>query len=278
MPPVLEADMHRGWFKVWRKWQDHEVASDPNGWLVLTHIFCEVRRQAKFNRVSGLTVGFGECDLTQDQLSQRTRLSRKAVRAALSRLVRYETIKMRPEKGQRQGHRRNIITVINWAVYNGAQPEQGQAPGAEGATAGNMQGNMQGAKPLEVKQLILEEGTTTPARDFDFRADFLDHYPKFSNGRLNVQGAERFWYGLKDHAAVKACVLAFADEVAKWPPEERRYLQSPLKWLETEAEHGFRIRREDWAGKSADVGRNKGLSRTFDTRAEQGDKFAGLGT
>jgi hypothetical protein len=136
-PPVASgSDMHRGWFKIWRKWRDHELAQDPNGWLVFTHILCEVRRQAKYNRSAGITVEPGECDLTQQQLSEATKLSRKAIRAALGRLERYETIETRPSKGQRQGHKRNIITVLNWHLYNGEQEDRGQSPEQNGAPKG----------------------------------------------------------------------------------------------------------------------------------------------
>jgi hypothetical protein len=121
---------------VWRKWRDHELAQDANGWLVFTHILCEVRRQAKYNRSVGATVEPGECDLTQQQLAEASKLSRKAVRAALERLVRYESIETRPSKGQRQGHKRNLIKVLNWHLYNGADSDKGQSPDANGASDG----------------------------------------------------------------------------------------------------------------------------------------------
>lgn len=152
-------DMHRGWFKIWRKWRDHELAQDPNGWLVFTHILCEVRRQAKYNRVAGITVEPGECDLTQQQLSEATKLSRKAIRAALSRLERYETIKTRPSKGQRQGHKRNVITVLNWRLYNGAQDGEGQSPDGNGAPSGPTKV----PSPKKGEKGKKEEKTTLPA-------------------------------------------------------------------------------------------------------------------
>lgn len=128
--------MHRGWVRLWRKWRDHEMASDPNATLVFLHLLTEARRDSKLNRRYGYTLQRGQCDLTQDQLAERTALTRKAVREALSRLEKYETI----VRGQQKGRQPAIITIVNFDRYNPDATDnghqEGHGNGQLGATPG----------------------------------------------------------------------------------------------------------------------------------------------
>lgn len=106
----------RGWVKLWRKWCDHEMASDPNATLVFLHLLTSAALDTYVNRRFGYTVQRGECDLTISQLAQIARLSRGAVREALTRLVKYGTITRSP----RHAHCPSITTIVNFNTYNHA--------------------------------------------------------------------------------------------------------------------------------------------------------------
>jgi uncharacterized protein YdaU (DUF1376 family) len=102
----------------------------------------------------------------------------------------------------------------------------------------------------EINSGVSGNGASTPEPPggFHFRVNFLDHYPKFSNGRKRVDNAERVWAGfaVEQQAACEVCVIEFAKSAARWPPEDKRFLPSPDKWLEENLEHGFAPRPEDW--------------------------------
>lgn len=127
-------DMHRGWVKLWRKWRDHEMASDPNATLVFLHLLTEARREPKVNRRYGYTLERGQCDLTLKQLAELTKLSVKEIRGALARLERYETIK----RGTQQGKQPAIITIVNFDTYNPDAPSEGSDTGSSGANKGQL--------------------------------------------------------------------------------------------------------------------------------------------
>ncbi|MCG3185491.1 MAG: hypothetical protein ICCCNLDF_03724 [Planctomycetes bacterium] len=143
-----------GWVKLWRSWRDHEVSRDAKAWLVLTHLLCRAAITPRVNRRLGYTLQPGQCDETEDQLAQATGLTRKEVRGSLARLGQYGTI----AKGQVQGQRRNVITLVNWAFYN-PTTENGAKDGAKKGPKKGPRKGQERANPEEVQEVK----TTTPA-------------------------------------------------------------------------------------------------------------------
>ena len=151
-PASIGESMHRGWVKLWRKWRDHEMASDPNATLVFLHLLTEARREPKTNRRYGYVVQRGQCDLTLGQLAEKTKLSIKEIRAAMTRLIRYETITRSEQKGKQPA----LTTIVNFDTYNPDTTPEGNQPGKSGAQEGQEAGTKR-ATPGEVEKGEKEE-------------------------------------------------------------------------------------------------------------------------
>ena len=226
-PPARSGeDMHRGWVKLWRKWRDHEMASDANATLVFLHLLTEARRSPKRNRRYGYTLERGQCDLTLGQLAKLTALSVKSVRGALDRLERYETI----TRGTQQGRQPAIITIVNFDRYNPDAPQGGNQPSDQRATIGQLP-----EKGETVKKL------STPALAVGFD-EFYSKYPR----KKDRVAAKKAWAKLnvEERARALDAVVAFAAAVAEWPAGERQFVKHPATWLNKGA---YDDDRAEWA-------------------------------
>jgi hypothetical protein len=156
LPPAQHGDdMHRGWVKSWRCSIDHEVSKDANAFLLMHHLLWEARREPKANRRLGVVVERGQCDLTQHQLAERSGMTRKQIRAALGRLVRYGTIRISYTKGQGRGRIHSIVTIANYERYQAASDPGAKEPSMGGPAKGHKR-----ASPLEGKKGEKVENTT----------------------------------------------------------------------------------------------------------------------
>lgn len=148
-PIVLDGAMNRGWVKSWRCSVDHEVSRDPNAFLILHHLLWAARRFPQHNRRLGVVIERGQCDLTQDQLCHLTGLTRKEVRAAIGRLVRYETVSISHVKGQGRGRIHSVITIVNYERYQQLPSEGAENTDAEGPAKGHKRASL-----LEVEKVL----------------------------------------------------------------------------------------------------------------------------
>lgn len=141
-----------GWLKLWRSWLSHEVSRDAKAWLVLTHLLCRAVWEPRVNRRMGYTLAPGECDETLEQLASATGLTYQAVKEAIKRLVKYETIK----RTLHHNPRRTITSLVNWALYQSDTPTT-----PENAPDQQPTNTRRTPDPEEVKNLSSEETTTT---------------------------------------------------------------------------------------------------------------------
>ena len=212
-------DMHRGWVKLWRKWRDHEMASDPNATLVFLHLLTEARREPKKNRRYGYTLERGQCDLTLGQLSELTSLSVKSVRGALDRLERYETIKRGTQKGKQPA----IITIVNFDTYNPDVSDKGNQRGDQGADKGQL--------PEKVEK---GKNTTPPRKSAGYTEDFeawWKHHPR----KIEKPNAFKEWRKLStdERAMALDYIEAYAEAWDTYDPDKvrRSFCPYPERWL-----------------------------------------------
>lgn len=162
-------DDRRGWIKLWRKWQKHEMASDPNATLVFLHLLMSAALDTYVNRRFGYTVRRGECDLTIEQLCRLTHLTRDSVREALSRLVRYGTLARSP----RNPHCPSITTIVNFNTYNPMTNSNPHQTPTEPPPNPHSTPRLEEVKKLEVKKL-----STITAPEVAVTQDALPKAPK----------------------------------------------------------------------------------------------------
>lgn len=136
--------MHRGYWRVWRKWVDHPVSRDTNAWHVMSHLCNAALVNPAKGRRGGYSLEVGESDLTHHQLELLTGLTSKAIRSALTRLVTLEVLTVRQVSGGQRGRNRNVYKLRNYAEYNGLAEPKGTNGDDERAQMGTGQGQAKG--------------------------------------------------------------------------------------------------------------------------------------
>lgn len=156
------------------------------------------------NRRMGYTLAPGECDETLEQLASATGLTYQAVKEAIKRLVKYETIK----RTLHHNPRRTVTTLVNWASYQTDTPIT-----PEDAPDQQPTNNRPTTDPIEVKaiQKLEEEKTTT--NDLRELSGYIKHAVGYkvdsaTMGKLVLQ--QGFWM-----------VVEAAEHLAARPPKAR---------------------------------------------------------
>lgn len=193
-----------GWLKLWRSWLNHEVARDAKAWLVLTHLLCRAVWEPRVNRRMGYTLAPGECDETLEQLASATGLTYQAVKEAIKRLVKYETIK----RTLHHNPRRTITSLVNWAFYQSDTPTT-----PEDAPDQQQTSNRRTPDPKEPKTIQEPEEEKTTTNDLRELSGYIRHavgYNVDSATMAKLVLQKGFWM-----------VVEAAEHLAARPPKAR---------------------------------------------------------
>jgi hypothetical protein len=145
-----------GYIKLHRKIMEWEWYDDANAFRLFIHCLMEANHKDKEWR--GITIKRGQFHTSIGTLSSKLRLSDKAVRIALDKLIRTNEV---ASKGANNG---TMITICNYDIYQGEEQEEGQAKGRQ-------KGQSKG-----------ERGATTnnDKNDKEIKEDNIIHTPEIS--------------------------------------------------------------------------------------------------
>jgi len=125
---------NEGWIKLHRKIKEWEWYDDANAFRIFMH--CLIEANHKDKTWKGHEIKRGQFHTSVANLGKDLKLSDKAIRGGLDKLIRTNEIAI---KGANKG---TTITVCNYDSYQGLGDDEGQAKGqTTGQTKGEQQGN-----------------------------------------------------------------------------------------------------------------------------------------
>lgn len=133
-----------GYIKLYRKMQDWEWYQDP----CTKSVFIDLLLSAAFQTTSykGVELQAGQVALTVQKLADRLGFTPKQVRLALERLEKGNQIT------RRRANRFTVVTVENWAFYQGERVDEGNERAIKGAIKRQSKGNCKEEEVKEVKE------------------------------------------------------------------------------------------------------------------------------
>jgi len=140
------AEVAGGWVRLYRCALDSDILRV--GGLRLFGLFCCLLLEAEWKprRVNGDFLEPGQLSITLRSYATAHGLSVKELRGSLEKLRRNGTI-----LAQQKAHRRTVITLVNWALYNGEGGEEGTAQGTAQGTVRAQLGHSGSCKRLTCK-------------------------------------------------------------------------------------------------------------------------------
>lgn len=138
-----------GYIKLHRKIKEWEWYDDANTFRLFIHCLIEANHKDKEWR--GIQIKRGQFHTSIGSLSTQLKLSDKAIRLALNKLIKTKEVATKgASSGASRGARRGtMITICNYDSYQGFDEAEGQAEGqaewqAEGQTKGQAEGQTKG--------------------------------------------------------------------------------------------------------------------------------------
>ena len=270
--PAWEAvgvDVHRGWFRMYRKLGDSWISKSPAALSVFWHLLSSAAWTDKEGELWNLKAG--QCDLTQEQLAERCGLGRQQIRGVLGKLERVGTIKR--ETIGNSTNRRTIVTIVNWAAYQQVQPTSNQEP-TNGQPTSNQEPTS--LKELEEGKKVKELQEPSPRKrgvvyDENFEYWF-SRYPK----RAGKGAAWKVWQRMPDtdKAGAIEAVQIFTETWASAPPDRMQYCPHPATWLN---QRRWEDDPKTWEQQAKGNSNGTKTSRRF-ANAGDASKFDGLPT
>jgi uncharacterized phage protein (TIGR02220 family) len=131
-----------GYIKLFRKALGSGILQRRGG-LRLFGLFCAMLLEARWKpgTVDGEPLQAGQLLITMRRYATAHGLSVKELRIAIKMLTETGTL-----RAQQRAHRHTVLTLANWALYNGEPGEEGTAKGTEEGTPRAHQGH---TEPLE---------------------------------------------------------------------------------------------------------------------------------
>lgn len=132
-----ELDDTLGWVRLYRRVIDSQLWSLSDAtFKVAIYLLLSANHKDRF--VRNVEIKRGQCVRSLTMISDDCRLSRKAVRFALSKLIKVFYILIDEPFGAQQGHR---ITICKYGTYQAMHTNEGHSKGTAGAHQGNHEGN-----------------------------------------------------------------------------------------------------------------------------------------
>lgn len=159
-------DESGGFFKVYRKaqqsafWTKKPYVNYRGVWLTML-----MMTNWKEGFFDGHTIKVGQFATSIESLSRACGLSIKQVRNVVNTMKEIGMITV-----ENVANRFSLVTICNWAIYNGEESRKGQTEGKLGADRGQTEGKL-GATIEEVKKLRIEEGKNNTSCASDLFAD-----------------------------------------------------------------------------------------------------------
>ena len=146
-----------GWIKIHRKIKEWEWYDDANTFRLFIHCLIEANHKDKEWR--GIQIKRGQFHTSIGSLSTQLKLSDKAIRLALDKLIKTKEV---ATKGASSG---TMITICNYDSYQGFDEAEGQAAGQtkgkskgkRGATTNNDNNDLIIKEEKEYKNILLSE-------------------------------------------------------------------------------------------------------------------------
>lgn len=121
-----------GWVKIYRSILTWEWYSDINVRVLFIHLLLKANHAP--NRWQGIEIQTGQLVTSLSKLEAETGLSQKKIRNALKKLEKTG------ELGTQKGRAYTLITICNYARYQGDITEEGTPKGTRGAHEGHTKG------------------------------------------------------------------------------------------------------------------------------------------
>jgi hypothetical protein len=121
-----------GWVKIYRSILTWEWYSDINVRVLFIHLLLKANHAP--NRWQGIEIQAGQLVTSLSRLEQETGLSQKKIRNALKKLEKTG------ELGTQKGRAYTLITICNYARYQGDTVEEGTPKGTQRAHEGHTRG------------------------------------------------------------------------------------------------------------------------------------------
>ncbi|MDH3842763.1 MAG: hypothetical protein OES69_02395 [Myxococcales bacterium] len=131
-------DGNGGYVKTWRSILDNPVLKNPTAWFLFTRFF--IMASHKTERVnwrgSDVILERGQLVISLREWSEKYGLTRKAIRYQMGRLEKHDMVRSESVWGPGQGPYGSIITICNYASFQGSSGNRGPGHFPLGAHVG----------------------------------------------------------------------------------------------------------------------------------------------
>lgn len=191
--------MNIGWVKLHRKALESTAWGHPIRWSVFSYLLMTCNREPVLNKRYGYMVNAGECDHSIRRIADSVGADKDAVHRALVHLQSVGTV--RRERRCKLRHAPDVLTLVNWALYNG----NGDKCDTEGDTKANTECDTEGDILENKREAKKEESISSNQKRAvgytdDYEA-FWSHWPDKSSGK---SGGFKHWKKLNPEQRLKA--------------------------------------------------------------------------
>ena len=196
-----------GWVKIYRSILTWEWYSDINVRVLFIHLLLKANHASK--SWQGIEIQAGQLVTSLSRLEHETGLSQKKIRNALKKLEKTG------ELGTQKGRAYTVITICNYANYQGGGLERGTPKGTRGAHEGHTKGTQRATNKNDKNDKNEKNNTVLSF------SDFWDLYDKKRGDKTRL---EKKYNGINEEdrkkimAHVKAYKLAQPDKQFRKDP------------------------------------------------------------
>src|SRR5690554_6107109 len=196
-----------GWVKIYRSILAWEWYSDINVRVLFMHLLLKANHASK--SWQGIEIQAGQLVTSLSRLEHETGLSQKKIRNALKKLEKTG------ELGTQKGRAYTLITICNYATYQGGELERGTQKGTRGAHEGHTKGTQRATNKNEKNDKNEKNNTVLSF------SEFWDLYDKKRGDKTKL---EKKYNGINEEdrkkimAHVKAYKLAQPDKQFRKDP------------------------------------------------------------
>lgn len=227
---VIGIDMHRGYFKVWRKLEDSPVYYDTPAFRVFFDLLIRANwrecRKVLF-RGEQISLYPGQLTIGRHELSSRIDLSPSSTYRALKKLKDlYKIIDVKSDS------KWTLVTILNWDRYQNGYVDSEQQPDSMRTATGQQPDTLKEYKHLNIKRI--KEKKESFSNDF-FKNRFWPAYPK----KRSKEDARKALLSIKPEPELQEKIITALEKAKKtegWKKDDGKFIPYPATWLRS---HGW---------------------------------------